>query len=67
MKNLKTIEIYNLGRKLELKKGEIDDIIDNPEKSYKTDIEYKTTNPFDLYKTGGHYGTISIKDFSRRR
>lgn len=67
MKNLNMVEIYNLGRKLELKKGEIDNIIDNPANSCKIDVKNETSEPFDIYKTNGHYGTISIKDFSRRR
>ena len=61
--NMTAYKMYQLGQKLGLTTDEIDNIIENQIAPYITVIEYVATNPCDLYKTIGKYGTISLNDF----
>jgi hypothetical protein len=55
--------IYALGGQLDLSKGSIDDILTAKlESSSRYSRSIMTAN-LDLYKSGGHYGTVSIYDF----
>lgn len=60
---MKNEKFYDLACKLGLEKEEIKNISENPIRSYEINSTCETADLFDLYKTGGHYGTISIKDF----
>jgi len=50
--------IYNLARQLNLSKYETDNILKTRKNSLR-----KSITTANLYKSGTHYGTISIKDF----
>jgi len=56
-------KFYYLACKLGIGGEEIDNIIENPMKLCEINTTCETADLFDLYKSGGHYGTISIKEF----
>jgi len=54
---------FDLAREIGLETEDIENFVECPIRSYEINTNCETANPFDLYKVGGHYGTISIKDF----
>ena len=60
---MKKEKIYYLARELGLEKEEIENFVENPMRPCEINMTSETADLFDLYKTGGHYGTISIKEF----
>ena len=55
-------EIYQTAQKIGLKYYEIQEILNNNQKNQTEDPTNTITT--DIYKSGGWYGTISIKDFN---
>lgn len=52
------LKLYKLVKKLGLNEIDLNDILIRSK--VRSDISYTTAN---LYKSGTHYGTISIRDF----
>ena len=66
MKKRKKRQIFEIGFLLGLQQNDVCNIIEKKNKIYYGETTNISTNPFDTYKIeGGHYGTISIKDFSK--
>jgi len=57
--NLETLEIYKLGRKLGLKKNDMDLILNDVDRTEEKS-SFSTGPPEYM---GAHYGSISINDF----
>jgi len=60
---MKKEKLYPVGRLLGLKEDDIEDISKSRVDSGNISARYETRSPFDIYKMGNHYGTISVKDF----
>ena len=57
-------KLYNLGKKIGLKKEEIDEIIQTaPNTQLPDPVMPSLQNPIDVYSPAADYGTVSIRDF----
>jgi len=54
---------YNLGNQLESQRYLIDELITNKLNEYSQYSKSIMTDSINLYKSGGHYGVISPRDF----